>query len=85
MKLQMPGMMPKPSDQGKANTCVKHAVGKGVTGGLQVATWGTKVDVDQEKVTEVLVNTDRTDVGGCWPTLFNGATILGKLQYKIFL
>ena len=75
-KQNCPEENPRPDQQGNANTCTRHGLGKALTGGLMECLYGPKLDVSQDYVTFALVNKAK-DVGGRWPTDFDKETILG--------
>ena len=56
---QFPSGNPSPSNQGRYNTCTRHALGKAVVDGFQNKVFDTDViDFDQDRVTDVLIRMD---------------------------
>ena len=53
-----PGGFAKPDNQGKCETCTRYAMAKCVCNGFMTKKFvqGHEIDIDQEKITEVLLN-----------------------------
>ena len=72
-----PGAFPTPDFQGMYETCTSHAVAKTILNGYQMGkfTNGLSIDMDQNVVTQVLLN-EIKDIKAIYPTDFHGRLLL---------
>ena len=74
-----PGSPAYPNNQGLLRTCTVHGIAKGIVDGFMDGRFvrGKSVDIDQEEVTQILLNVHK-DGTGKWPWEFHNQNLLIK-------